>query len=113
MSRVKIFSQKPPTHFILFSGIFISIIFFFIFFLIFFKTANAVIYDPKDNLYHTTIIYYDGNFSNRLIREDIQTGLYFLNLSPENVRADIYEYDRFGLEKKEMKNQILSFSVFA
>ena len=97
--RNNILSTNSPTHFLIFSGTFILIIFFFIFY----KISSAVIYDPGDNYYHTHVMYYDGNFSNRLIREDVQTGLFLLNTSTESVEANIYEYDRFGLEKKETK----------
>ncbi len=91
--------QKSPTHFLIFSG---ALVFIFLFF-IFYAISNAVTYDPGEDLYHTTVIYYDGDFSNTLVREDVQTGLYFVNMSQEDIKADIYEYDGLGKEIKDSK----------
>lgn len=51
---------------------------------------------------HTTIVYYDGKFSESYKREDTKTALYILNQSDEVIYATAYEYDKFGKEKYEV-----------
>lgn len=90
--------QKSPTHFLVFSGLFVFIFLFFIFFTI----SQAVILDPKNAVIHTTVVYYDGQFSETNKREDTKTALYVLNQSDEVIYATVYEYDKFGKEKYEV-----------
>lgn len=90
--------KKSPTHFLLFAGTFIFLIIFFIFYTI----SQAIILDPKNAVVHTTIVYYDGKFSESYKREDTKTALYILNQSDEVIYATAYEYDKFGKEKYEV-----------
>lgn len=90
--------QKAPTHFLIFTASFVLIIVFFIFYFV----SEAVILDPKDAIHHTTVVYYDGQFSETSRREDLKTALYVLNHSDEVIYATVYEYDKFGKEKYEV-----------
>jgi hypothetical protein len=90
--------KKSPNHFLLFTGTFIFVILFFIFY----NISQAVILDPKNTIVHTTIVYYDGQFSENYRREDTKTALYILNQSDEVIYATAYEYDKFGKEKYEV-----------
>jgi predicted membrane metal-binding protein len=87
--------RKSPTHFLLFAGAFIFIIIFFIFYTV----SQAVILDPENMVIHTTVVYYDGKFSESYKREDTKTALFILNQSDEVIYATAYEYDKFGKDK--------------
>ncbi len=90
--------KKASTHFVLFSGIFVLTFFF----LVFFQISNAVYFEPKQEYYHLYLVSYDGKFSDTSMSEDLQSALYFLNLSDENVSAKITEYDNWGSKNETM-----------
>lgn len=81
-----------------FKKIFLLSYFILISFFTFLNISQAVILDPKDSIHHTTIIYYDGKFSETKKVEDIYTALYVLNQSNETIYATIYEYNKFKKE---------------
>jgi hypothetical protein len=92
------FYKKSPNHFLIFTATFVFIFLFFIFY----ATSQAVILNPDNVTVHTTIVYYDGEFSEKYKREDTKTALFILNQSDEVIYATVYEYDKFGKEKYEV-----------
>lgn len=94
------FTKKAPTHFLVFASVFVFTTLFFVFY----STGTAVSFEPEEEkFYHTfSLYYYNGEFSHKLVNEDLQTVIHFANFSDEEINLDITEYRGFGkIEKIE------------
>jgi hypothetical protein len=76
-------------HVAIFGTIFAIILMF-----ITFGLAQSVSTDPQNTIIHTSLMYYDSQFSESNINVDTNTALYVLNQSNEHITASVYEYDK-------------------
>lgn len=65
----------------------------FIFSFVSAKYALSAQFMPTNAALHTNLVYYDGQFSEKIILADLNTALYVLNKSNEYVYATVFEYD--------------------
>lgn len=71
----------------------VSIFIIFIFSLTFYKISEGVILAPSEKPEHTTIVYYDGGFSEQSLNQGTDTSLYIINESQEEINVSISEYE--------------------
>ncbi len=65
-----------------------------------YKMADGVTLNPGNIAIHTSLVYYDNNFSSQYTVLDTNSALFFLNQSNEKVYATIFEYDKNYREVK-------------
>lgn len=82
--------ETKKSHIIIFGSLFCIVLF-----LITYSLAMSVsLYPSNNNPIHTTLMYYDHQFSDKILTEDLKTALYVINQSDEAIYAAIFEYDR-------------------
>ncbi len=90
-------AKTKDIHTLVFGFIFLVFICFTVY-----KLADGVVLNPGNITIHTSIVYYDHQFSSNYTVLDTNSALYFLNQSNENIYATIFEYDKYYKEVKSV-----------